>query len=39
MELEKKLSISGSYRARSGPFEFIKDPNGDINHRFFKAIK
>ena len=34
MELEKKLSISGSYRARSGTFEFIKDPNGD-NHRFF----
>lgn len=31
-----KLSIPGTYKGRTGVFEFIKEPNGDINHRFFK---
>ena len=34
-----KLSIPGRYKGKDGVFEFIKEPNGDINHRFFNAIK
>lgn len=30
-----KLSIPGSYQGQNGAFEFIKDVNGVINHRFF----
>jgi len=30
-----KLSIPGSYGGYEGAFEFIKDANGIINHRFF----
>lgn len=30
-----KLTISGYYNGKSGQFEFIKDLNGVINHRFF----
>ena len=31
-----KLEIPGGYRGREGKFEFIKEPNGNINHRLFK---
>ena len=31
-----KLTIPGSYKGRNGVFEFIKEQNGDINHRLFK---
>lgn len=30
-----KLTIPGSYNGKNGNFEFIKDSNGIINHRFF----
>ena len=33
------LSIPGSYKGRQGSFEFIKEPNGAINHRLFKPEK
>jgi filamentous hemagglutinin len=29
------LRIPGSYRGRQGIFEFIKEPDGMINHRLF----
>ncbi len=35
--IRTKLSIPGSYKGKEGVFEFIKEPNGDINHRLFKA--
>lgn len=31
------LEIPGSYRGKMGIFEYIKDANGLINHRFFKV--
>ncbi len=31
------LEMRGSYRGRVGTFEFIKDPNGVINHRHFRT--
>ena len=31
----EKLNIPGSYKGHDGVFEFIKEPSGDINHRFF----
>ncbi|PID44175.1 MAG: hypothetical protein CSB47_11590 [Proteobacteria bacterium] len=31
-----KLEIPGGYRGREGKFEFIKEPDGSINHRLFK---
>ncbi len=34
--IRDKLSIPGTYKGKDGFFEFIKEPNGDINHRFFK---
>lgn len=34
--MRMKLKIPGTYKARNGFFEFIKEPNGEINHRFFK---
>jgi filamentous hemagglutinin len=30
------LKIPGSYRGKDGYFEFIKEPNGAINHRLFR---
>ncbi|MBS0883755.1 hemagglutinin repeat-containing protein [Pantoea sp. JGM49] len=30
-----KLEISGSYRGKEGVFEYIREPNGSINHRLF----
>lgn len=35
--IRTKLSRLGSYKGKEGFFEFIKEPNGDINHRLFKA--
>lgn len=32
----QKLEIPGWYKGYNGNFEFIKDSNGVINHRFFK---
>lgn len=34
--IRTKLSIPGAYNGREGFFEFIKEPNGDINHRLFR---
>lgn len=34
-----KLTIPGWYRGKKGVFEFIKEPNGDINHRLFRPFK
>ncbi len=33
------LRIPGQYNGRNGYFEFIKEPNGLINHRFFKITQ
>ncbi|MCI4005124.1 hypothetical protein [Dickeya dianthicola] len=30
-----KLEISGNYRGKEGIFEYIREPNGSINHRLF----
>ena len=30
-----KLEIPGSYRGKKGVFEYIREPNGNINHRLF----
>lgn len=30
-----KLEIPGSYRGKKGIFEYIREPNGEINHRLF----
>lgn len=30
------LKIPGEYRGKQGVFEFIKEPDGSINHRLFK---
>ena len=30
------LKIPGEYRGKQGVFEFIKEPDGAINHRLFK---
>jgi hypothetical protein len=37
--VRKKLSIQGGYKGHDGNFEFIKEPNGKINHRFFRKKK
>ncbi|PCI14998.1 MAG: hypothetical protein COB71_00150 [Thiotrichales bacterium] len=34
--IRDKLEILGGYRGREGKFEFIKESNGNINHRLFK---
>jgi hypothetical protein len=31
------LEMRGSYGGKTGTFEFIKDPNGVINHRYLKT--
>jgi hypothetical protein len=31
------LEMGGSYGGRTGTFEYIKDANGTINHRYFRA--
>ena len=33
------LKMDGSYRDKTGTFEYIKDANGIINHRFFNVPK
>ncbi|HIW05934.1 MAG TPA: VENN motif pre-toxin domain-containing protein [Candidatus Ignatzschineria merdigallinarum] len=34
-----KLEIPGEYRGRTGVFEYIRDPDGKINHRLFVPDK
>jgi filamentous hemagglutinin len=34
-----KLEISGSYRGKDGVFEYIREPNGSINHWLFVPKK
>ncbi|WP_371419671.1 VENN motif pre-toxin domain-containing protein [Pantoea sp. CCBC3-3-1] len=34
-----RLEISGSYRGKEGIFEYIREPNGSINHRLFVPKK
>jgi len=29
------LEIRGNYKGKDGVFEFIKEQNGEINHRYF----
>jgi hypothetical protein len=36
--VRQQLTIPGSYKGRDGNFEFIKEPNGNINHRYFRPI-
>ena len=33
------LKIPGKYKGKQGNFEFIKEPNGNINHRLFRPNK
>ncbi len=33
----KKLELEGNYNKRDGKFEYIKDNNGNINHRYFNT--
>lgn len=33
------LKLNGSYRGKTGTFEYIKDNKGVINHRYFKISK
>ena len=35
----QKLEIPGGYKGKEGVFEYIKEPNGKINHRLFKPNK
>jgi putative mafB-like protein len=35
----QKLEIPGGYKGKEGVFEYIKEPNGNINHRLFKPNK
>ena len=35
----QKLEIPGSYQGKDGVFEYIKETDGAINHRFFKQSK
>lgn len=37
--VRNKLDIPGGYRGREGKFEFIKEPDGTINHRLFRLDK
>ncbi len=32
----EKLEIPGGFKGKEGKFEFIKEPDGTINHRFFR---
>ncbi len=34
--VREELKIPGEYRGREGNFEFIKEPDGKINHRLFR---
>lgn len=34
-----KLEIPGSVNGKDGVFEYIKDPDGSINHRFFRETR
>ena len=33
------LEIRGSYKGKDGCFQFIKEQNGEINHRLFVPYK
>ncbi|MEW6196684.1 MAG: RHS repeat-associated core domain-containing protein [Bacteroidota bacterium] len=35
-KIRQMLTIKGTYQNRKGQFEFIKDEEGNINHRFFR---
>ena len=35
----QKLEIPGGYKGKEGVFEYIKEPNGNINHRLFRPNK
>ena len=35
-KIYEHLHIKGSYRGKDGVFEYIKDSNGNITHRFFR---
>ena len=32
------LEIRGNYKGKDGFFEFIKEQNGEINHRYFRPL-
>lgn len=33
------LKIPGDYQGKEGVFEFIKEPDGSINHRLFRPSR
>jgi len=37
--IRTQLNIPGSYKGHHGVFQFMKGPDGIINHRFFQPIK
>lgn len=37
-QLREMLRIPGQFRGRQGMFEFIKDADGMINHRYFRQV-
>jgi hypothetical protein len=37
--IRTQLNIPGSYKGYNGEFQFMKEPNGLINHRFFQPFK
>jgi len=38
-QLYQHLELPGSYGGKTGVFDYIKSPNGEINHRFFNVLK
>lgn len=37
--VREMLKIPGHYKGKNGFFEFIKEADGTINHRFFNPIR
>lgn len=37
-KIYQSLEMHGSYGGNTGVFEYIKDSNGEINHRFLNKI-
>jgi len=36
--IRPQLNIPGGYKGYNGTFQFMKEPNGIINHRYFKPF-
>lgn len=37
--IRQQLTIKGYHKGYGGQFEFMKEPNGFINHRYFRPKK